>query len=106
MNLFFSLVVGAASITPSRLGRVGVKIMIYYLLTTVIAVIFGHIFGNLFRPGKGLNLATGKALAQPSVIDTLLDMGRTCLNVTGDLVGTAIVAKIEKELDLYKWGKT
>jgi Na+/H+-dicarboxylate symporter len=36
-------------------------------------------------------------------IDALLDMGRTCLNVTGDMVGTAIVAKSEKELDLSKW---
>jgi len=36
-------------------------------------------------------------------IDALLDMGRTCLNVTGDIVGTSIVAKSEKELDLSKW---
>jgi Na+/H+-dicarboxylate symporter len=72
MNLFFSPVVDAASTAPIRLGRVGVKIMTYYLLTTVIAVIFGLIFGDLFRPGEGLNSAEGKALAQPSVIDTLL----------------------------------
>ena len=45
--IFFSLVGGAARIAPSRLGRVGVKIMIYCQLTTVIAVIFGLIFGNL-----------------------------------------------------------
>ena len=36
-------------------------------------------------------------------IDALLDMGRTSLNVTGDLVGTTIVAKSEKEIDLGKW---
>jgi Na+/H+-dicarboxylate symporter len=36
-------------------------------------------------------------------IDALLDMGRTSLNVTGDMVGSAIVAKTEKELDLSKW---
>jgi Na+/H+-dicarboxylate symporter len=38
-------------------------------------------------------------------IDALLDMGRTCLNVTGDMVGTTVVAKSERELDLAKWGK-
>ena len=65
MNLFFSLVAGAASIAPSRRGRVGVKIMIYYMLSTVIAVIFGLIFENLFRPGEGLNLASGKAAGKP-----------------------------------------
>jgi len=36
-------------------------------------------------------------------IDALLDMGRTCLNVTGDMVGSSIVAKTEKELDMSKW---
>lgn len=37
-------------------------------------------------------------------IDALLDMGRTCLNVTGDMGETAIVTNSEKELDLSKWG--
>jgi len=32
-------------------------------------------------------------------------MGRTCLNVTGDMAGSAIVAKTEKELDMAKWAK-
>ena len=39
------------------------------------------------------------------MIDTFLNMGRSCLNATGDLVGTAIVAKTGKELDLSKWGR-
>jgi len=74
--IFFSLVVGAASLSPSKLGRVGVKIFIYYMLTTVVAVIFGLISANIFRPGTGLDLsagqAAGKALTQPKIIDTLL----------------------------------
>jgi len=32
-------------------------------------------------------------------IDAILDMGRTMVNVTGDLTGTAIVAKTEGELE-------
>jgi Na+/H+-dicarboxylate symporter len=36
-------------------------------------------------------------------IDAILDMGRTCLNVTGDMTGTAIIAKTEKVLDMKKW---
>jgi Na+/H+-dicarboxylate symporter len=38
-------------------------------------------------------------------IDALLDMGRTALNVTGDLVVTCGVAKGEGELDQTYWGK-
>ncbi|ASJ21249.1 dicarboxylate/amino acid:cation symporter [Brachyspira hampsonii] len=36
-------------------------------------------------------------------IDALLDMGRTALNISGDLCGTAVVAKITKQMDMSKW---
>jgi Na+/H+-dicarboxylate symporter len=38
-------------------------------------------------------------------IDALLDMGRTALNVTGDLAVTCSVAKSENEMDEASWGK-
>lgn len=75
--IFFSLITGAASITPSRLGRVGIKIIVYYLITTILAVIIGLILANIFKPGLGLTLpgeAPGKELTAPSVIQTLLNI--------------------------------
>jgi len=56
----------------------------------------------------GLKVEAGTAVARLCMIlgiDALLDMGRTCLNVTGDMVGSSIVSKSEKELDLTKWEK-
>ena len=47
--------------------------------------------------------AVAAAYAMIFGIDSILDMGRTCLNVTGDLVGTVLVSKSEKELDHQKW---
>ncbi len=49
----------------------------------------------------GSNIATAYAMILG--IDAILDMGRTSLNVTGDMVGTVIVAKTEKSLDLKAW---
>lgn len=76
--ILFSLIVGAASIEPSRLGRVGVKIIVYYMITTVIAVAIGLLLANLFQPGWGLSLAggeaAGKELTRPSIIDTLINI--------------------------------
>ncbi len=76
--VFFSLVVGAASISPARLGRVGLKIVGYYLLTSAFAVAIGLLFANVFKPGMGLELAgveaAGKELKKPSVIDTILNI--------------------------------
>ncbi len=52
--ILFSLIVGAASIRPSKLGKVGVKIIVYYLATSALAVTIGLIMANVFRPGVGL----------------------------------------------------
>lgn len=55
----------------------------------------------------GLEVKDGSAVAMAYAmilgIDAILDMGRTALNITGDLAGTAIVAKTEKSLDASKW---
>ncbi|MCD6398106.1 MAG: dicarboxylate/amino acid:cation symporter, partial [Spirochaetaceae bacterium] len=72
-----SLVVGAASINPSELGRVGIKIILFYLVTSAFAVAMGLLMGNIFKPGAGLALgsaadAAGRVLKQPKFIDTLI----------------------------------
>lgn len=77
--ILFSLVVGSASISPARLGRVGIKIIIFYMLTSAFAVAAGLLAGNIFRPGLGMALggateAAGRELVQPSLINTLLNI--------------------------------
>lgn len=74
--IFFSLVVGASSISPARLGRVGLKIVAYYLLTSVFAVTIGLVFASLLNPGLGMVLEGVKGAAKdvksPNLVDTLL----------------------------------
>ncbi len=72
-----SLVVGAASINPAELGRVGIKIILFYIVTSAFAVAMGLLMGNIFKPGAGLALgsaaeAAGRVLKQPKFIDTLI----------------------------------
>jgi Na+/H+-dicarboxylate symporter len=50
--------------------------------------------------------AVAAAYAMILGIDAILDMGRTAINVTGDMTGTTLVAKSEGELDMTKWGKS
>lgn len=77
--IIFTLIVGTASISPSRLGKVGVKIIAFYLVTSFFAIIVGLIFGNLFQPGLGMNI-TGNAGAHaqtfqsPSLVNRLLSI--------------------------------
>lgn len=77
--VLFSLVAGAASIAPSRLGRVGVKILVYYLLTSAFAVLIGLIFANIFQPGAGFNVVgdaaiKGKEATAPTLVQILLNI--------------------------------
>ncbi|WP_408634146.1 dicarboxylate/amino acid:cation symporter [Planococcus lenghuensis] len=52
-----SLVVGIASIgDPKQLGRIGLKTVTYYLVTSAIAVTIGLSFAFLISPGEGLTI--------------------------------------------------
>lgn len=50
--VLFSIISGVASLgDPSKLGRLGIKTVATYLLTTMTAVIVGLVLVNLFEPG-------------------------------------------------------
>jgi len=68
--------------------------------------------GTAGVPGAGLIMLTMvlqsvglplEGIALIAGIDRILDMGRTCLNVTGDLVGATVVASSERELNREVW---
>jgi len=74
-----TLVVGSASIHPSKLGKIGVKALIIYMATSAFAVGLGLLMGNLFSPGAGMELASnaaavGKELKTPSLIETFVNI--------------------------------
>lgn len=73
-----SLVVGSASTGDvGKLGRIGIKTLAYYLVTTALAVILGLFLANILNPGFGLSIpvdATAEAKEIPSVVDTLLNI--------------------------------
>lgn len=57
--VFFSLVMGVTSSTDTEsLGRVGMKAIVAFLVTTTFAVIFGLATGIVFEPGKNVSLVT------------------------------------------------
>ena len=54
--IFFSLSLGTASLGDiKKLGRIGLKTIIYFTLTTAIAIVIGLAAANLLKPGTGLN---------------------------------------------------
>ncbi|MBA3957969.1 MAG: dicarboxylate/amino acid:cation symporter [Parachlamydiaceae bacterium] len=57
--VFASMTVGITSIhDPKKLGRVGVKTLFLYLITTAAAIVIGLTAATYFQPGAGLGLVS------------------------------------------------
>lgn len=77
--VFFSMVLGVASIgDPKTLGRIGSKTMIYFLITTGIAITIAIGLSYIFQPGNAsdfsLENAEYTAKEAPPVMETLLNI--------------------------------
>lgn len=78
--VFCSLVCGSASIGDTKsVGRVGGKTILFYFVTTALAVSMAILIAVLIRPGEGLNLETiveeqTVVVQDTSVTDTILNI--------------------------------
>jgi Na+/H+-dicarboxylate symporter len=74
--VFCSIIVGITSMQDtSKMGRIGFKAVIFYLLSTAVAISIGLALGNILQPGAGLDLVAQQAetaKATPSLADTLV----------------------------------
>lgn len=73
-----SLVCGVASLGDmKKLGRIGVKVIFLYLITTAIALIIALVLASVLQPGLGMNLVPQKApdiKEAPGFMDVLVSM--------------------------------
>ena len=62
-------------------GKVGVRAILYYLVTTVLAVILGILLVESIKPGKnksGEKPHVGHEMTNVTTPDTLMDLVRNC----------------------------
>lgn len=78
--VFISLVNGAAGMGDvKKLGRIGIKTVLFYLVTTAVAITIALILAVIFKPGIGLDLSSHN-LNQVTIkeslplVEVLLDM--------------------------------
>ena len=72
-----TLIVGASSVSPAQLGKVGVRVIAFYLITSAIAVTIGLVMGSILRPHASLSgfaEAAGREAAKTKMTDILLNM--------------------------------
>nr|WP_315362529.1 dicarboxylate/amino acid:cation symporter [Cytobacillus firmus] len=77
--VFFSIALGTAGLgDPKKLGRIGVKTISYFLITTSIAIIIGLALAYVFQPGNvgefDVTNVEYESEEAPPVSDTLLNI--------------------------------
>src|SRR5690625_2474058 len=70
-----TLIAGVSAINPARLGSIGLKVLVYYLLTSALAITVGLLLALAVSPGAGLQ-APGQGgedpESAPPISETLL----------------------------------
>ncbi len=83
--IFLSLIAGAASLPTKQFGKVGLKVVIWYFVTSLLAAVVGSILAILFNPGSTsskeawadlMNTEAGSAVTSSggSLLDVFLGM--------------------------------
>jgi len=76
--VFFSLVVGMTSLGDTKkLGRIGAKTVVLYLVTTAVAILIGFGIAGIVSPGTGLSLTSDAAVKvkeAPGLMQVLVAM--------------------------------
>ncbi|MFR6599393.1 MAG: dicarboxylate/amino acid:cation symporter, partial [Finegoldia magna] len=79
--VFFSLVTGAMSMGDTKkLGKIGVKTLVFYLFTTALAITLALLLASFIKPGVGIDLSKVSQAVQAdpakavSIKDTVLNL--------------------------------
>lgn len=87
-----SLVVGASSVSPANVGKIGIRVVIIYLVTSAFGVIIGLCMANIFQPHA--ELAAVEALAAGAAGKT----GSTDVwSVISNIIPTSVLSALVNE---------
>lgn len=88
--IFTSLVCGVASLGDARsVGRVGLRTVLYYTLTTTLAIIVGLTLVNVFTPGKYLDIGSSASLPE-GISSTSQSLSQFLLHLVPDNIIAAM----------------
>ena len=100
--VFCSIVVGAASISDiKKLGKIGGRTLVLYVVTTAIAVSLALLVGSIIQPGVGLDLVIDGQAGNVTMNETITDIALSIIPdnpieslATGDMLPVIIFAMI------------
>ena len=87
-----SLVVGASSVSPANVGKVGIRVIVIYLITSALGVIIGLVMANVFQPHADLAAVTELAAeAEGKIADT------NVWQVIAEIIPTSVLSSLVNE---------
>lgn len=75
--VLFTLMVGINQATVGSVGRVGRKVLLYYLASSALAIVVGLTVATLFNPGSGMTLDENASFSvpeNPGLVEVLLNI--------------------------------
>lgn len=74
--IIFTLVSAVINLNPKKLGRIGGKVLVFYIISTALAIVFGLVIALIISPGLGLSLPNAEVDVpdNPSFMDTLIQI--------------------------------
>lgn len=74
--ILLTLIGALNNIRPSSLGKIGIKVFIYYVFTTAVATFLGLIFATWINPGTSFDLPSESVSVpdQPALTDVILNI--------------------------------
>jgi len=87
-----TLIVGASSVSPAQLGKVGIRVIVFYLITSAVAVTIGLVMGVIFHPQavlSGFAETAGREATQTKMTEILLNIIPT--NIFASIVNVQVL---------------
>lgn len=67
-----TLITGVTSAgDPKKIGSMGIKTVVYFIMTTFFAVVIGLVVANVFQPGLGLSLGEAGSISRPTPVSPM-----------------------------------
>jgi Na+/H+-dicarboxylate symporter len=64
-----TIITGVSSVGDIRkIGKLGIRTIVYFIVTTTIAVIIGLVVANVINPGKGISLGNVESITKPDSV--------------------------------------
>jgi Na+/H+-dicarboxylate symporter len=85
--IFLSLISGSASLPTGKFGKIGLKVIVWYFVTSLLAAVVGSTLALVFNPGAGASISAWSSLASSNTTEVVAGTTSASSAIIDVLVG-------------------